>query len=80
MKSSASKLLASIRNSIQKKKQAADRIFYRALKKYQKQNVLGEYAETVSENKRVLAVQSTFKGQVHGIIHGSSAKNSLVFL
>lgn len=80
VKSSASKLLASIRNSIQKKKQAADRIFYRALKKYQKQNVLGEYAETVSENKRVLAVQSTFKGQVQGIIHGSSAKNSLVFL
>jgi DNA mismatch repair protein MutS2 len=78
--SSASKLLASIRNSISKKKQAADRIFYRALKKYQKNNVLGEYAETVSDNKRVLAVQATFKGQVQGIMHGSSTKNTLVFL
>jgi DNA mismatch repair protein MutS2 len=80
VKSSASKLLSSIRNEISKKKQAADRIFYRALKKYQKNNVLGEFAETVADNKRVLAVQSTYKGQVHGIIHGSSTKNSLVFV
>ena len=28
----------------------------------------------------MLAIQSSFKGQVHGIIHGSSAKNSLVFI
>ena len=49
VKSSASKELTVIRNEIEKKKQAADRIFYRALKKYQKQNILGEFAETVSE-------------------------------
>jgi len=80
VKSTASRELATIRHEIQKKKQAADRIFYRALKKYQKLNVLGEFDETVVDNKRVLAIISSFKGQVNGIIHGSSAKNSLVFI
>ncbi len=80
VKSTASRNLATIRHEIQKKKQASDRIFYRALKKYQKLNVLGEFDETVFDNKRVLAIISSFKGQVHGIIHGSSAKNSLVFI
>ena len=80
VKSSASKHLASVRNDIHKKRQAADIIFYRVLKKYSKQNILGEFAETVSDNKRVLAVQASFKGQVHGMLLGSSAKNSLVFV
>ena len=80
VKSTASRELARIRESIDKKRQAADRIFYRILKKYDKQNILAEFGESVVEDKRVLAVNSSFKGQVHGAILGSSAKKSLVFV
>lgn len=80
IKSSASPELAEIRNAIERKRQSANRIFDRAIKKYEKQNFLADFSETVQEDRRVLAIHSGFKNKVNGIIHGSSAKSSLVFI
>jgi DNA mismatch repair protein MutS2 len=80
VKSSASPALGKIRTDLAKSRAAADRIFERALKKYQSKGILIDFHESVSENRRVLAVQSGFKGQVQGIFHGSSSKQSVVFV
>ncbi len=80
VKSSASPALGKIRAELVKSRAAADRIFDRALKKYQNKGLLIDFHESVSENRRVLAVQSSFKGQVQGIFHGSSSKQSVVYV
>lgn len=80
VRSNASPDLAKIRQQLLRKRASADRIFYRALKKYNEQGLLGEFTESVNEDRRVLAVQSAYKGRVNGLFHGSSAKNSLVFI
>lgn len=80
VKSNASKELSNIRTRLVKSRASADRIFARAVKKYRDRGLLADFDETVSENRRVLAIQSSFKGQVQGILHGSSNKNSIVYV
>lgn len=80
VRSSASKELSNIRSRLVKSRASADRIFARALKKYRDRGLLADFDETVSENRRVLAIQSSYKGQVQGIFHGSSSKNSIVYI
>lgn len=80
VRSNASPELAKIRGNLGKKRTAADRIFYRSLKRYSELGVLGDFRESVHENKRVLAINAAYKGRVNGIFHGSSAKNSLYFV
>ena len=80
VKTSASSELGKIRATLTKKRAAADRIFYRAVKKYQGAGVLADTQESVHDNKRVLAIEGAFKGQVNGIFHGSSAKASIFFV
>ena len=55
VKTSASSELGKIRGALNKKRTAADRIFYRAVKKYQASGMLADIQETVHDNKRVLA-------------------------
>lgn len=80
VRSNASPELMKIRSQLGRKRTAADRIFYRSLKKYGELGVLGDFRESVHENKRVLAINAAYKGRVNGIFHGSSAKNSLYFV
>lgn len=80
VRSDASKELWEIRSNLQKKRAAADRIFYKSVKKYEEAGFLGQIHESVSEDRRVLAINASYKNQVKGIFHGSSAKNSLIFL
>jgi DNA mismatch repair protein MutS2 len=80
VRSNASPELSKIRGQLIRKRSAADRIFYRTLKKYSELNMLGDFRESVHENKRVLAIHAAYKGRVNGIFHGSSAKNSLFFV
>lgn len=80
VKSSASSELQKIRSRLVKSRSAADRIFDRMLKKYRDRGVVADFHESVSEDRRVLAVQSSYKGQVNGILHGSSAKHSITFI
>lgn len=78
--SSASKDLARIREQLNKSRIMAARIFERALKKYRDKEVLADFDETVSENRRVLAIQAAYKSKVNGIFHSSSNKGSVVFI
>ena len=80
IKSTASGELKSIRQEIAKKRIVADRLFYKALKRYEKDGLLGDIRESVSNNRRVLAVNAPDKNKAKGAFHGSSAKNTLVFL
>lgn len=80
VKTSASIELGKIRAALTKKRTAADRIFYRALKKYQTKGVLADINESVHENKRVMAIEGAYKGQVHGVFHGSSSKATIFYV
>ena len=80
VKTSASAELGKIRATLTKKRAASDRIFYRAVKKYQGAGVLADTQESVHDNKRVLAIEGAFKGRVNGVFHGSSAKASIFFV
>ena len=80
VKTSASPALGKIRANLAKKRSAADRIFYRAVKKYAGSGVLADTQESVHDNKRVLAVEGAFKSQVNGVFHGSSSKATIFYV
>lgn len=80
VKTSASDELANIRHQLTKKRAAADRIFYKVVKKYEKAGFMGETSESVYEDRRVLAINASYKSRVGGIFHGRSAKHSLIFV
>jgi DNA mismatch repair protein MutS2 len=78
--SSASRDLGRIRSQLAKSRSTAARIFERTLKKYRDKDLLADFDETVSENRRVLAIQASFKTRVNGIFHSSSNKGNVVFI
>ncbi|MDZ7845512.1 MAG: hypothetical protein U5L96_01320 [Owenweeksia sp.] len=78
--SHASKDLARIREQLSQSRSRAARVFDRVLKKYRSKDLLADFDESISENRRVLAIQASYKGQVQGIFHGSSSKGSIVFI
>lgn len=80
VRTNASPELARIRKKLMKSRVSADRVFERSLKKFRDKGYLADIDETVSDNRRVLAIQSGFKGQVNGIFHGSSAKQSITYI
>jgi len=80
VRSNASKELAQIRSKLVKARATAARIFDRMVKKYRDKGYTADFDETISENRRVLAIQSSYKGLVQGIFHGSSSKNSIVYI
>jgi DNA mismatch repair protein MutS2 len=80
VKTSASPALGKIRSALAKKRAAADRIFYRAVKKYSGSGMLADIQESVHDNKRVLAIEGAFKGQVNGVFHGSSSKATIFYV
>ncbi len=80
VKSTASDALKQIRHDLTRKRAAADRIFYKIAKRYEAAGILGQIQESVHDDRRVLAVNASYKGQAKGIFHGSSAKHSLLFV
>jgi DNA mismatch repair protein MutS2 len=80
VKSNASAELSRLRSDLAKKRVAADRLFYKALKRYEAEGWLGDVRESVSNDRRVMAVSASHKSKARGAFHGSSAKNTLIFL
>ncbi len=80
VRSNASPELQKIRRDLIKKRASAERIFQRSLKKMRDKGILADFDESVSESRRVLAIQSAYKGQVQGIQHGSSHRQSITFI
>lgn len=80
VKSSASADLTKIRTQLSRKRTSADRIFYKAVRKYDSLGFLGDVNEGVHDNRRTIGIQAGFKGRVNGLLHGASNKHSLVFI
>lgn len=80
VRSNASPELNRIRRDLVRKRASADRIFNRVLKKWRDKGYIADFDETVSEDRRVLAIQASYKGQVQGILHGSSNRHSIAFI
>ncbi len=80
VKSNASPELSKIRTRLSRKRASADRVFYKALRKYDNLSLLGDVKESVHDNRRTLGIQAGFKGRVNGILHGSSNKHTTVFI
>lgn len=80
IKDDASPNLFSIRQRIKSVQQQINRNFDRELRKWQKAGYLSDTRETYHENKRLLAVFSTNKRQVHGQISGSSKTGAVTYI
>ncbi len=80
VRANASKTLADIRRQLASKRKQADRLFYKAVRSLEANNMLADFRESVKDNRRVLAVLPTYKNRVKGIFHGSSAKHSVMFV
>ena len=80
VRSNASPELARIRTDLAKARVAADKLLYKVLRRYEAEGWLGDIRESVSNDRRVLALSASHKNKARGAFHGSSAKNSLVYL
>ena len=80
VRTSASKELADIRRDLASKRKQADRQFYRVVRQLEADGMLADFRESVQDNRRVLAILPAYKNKVRGIFHGSSAKQTVVFL
>lgn len=80
VKSSASPELSKIRTQLARKRASADRVFYKAVRKYDNLGFIGDVKEGVHDNRRTIGIQAGFKGRINGLLHGASNKHSLVFI
>ena len=80
VKDDASNELAIIRQKMKSLKAQINRNFERELRKWRKENILGETFETFINERRVLTVQSTYKRKVAGSFLGSSKTGSLSYV
>lgn len=80
IKDDATETLFTIRQEIKGIRIKINRNFDREATKYQKEGYLGEIKETFVNDRRVLAVISSFKRNVKGNILGSSKTGSLTFI
>lgn len=80
VKSNASPELSKIRTQLSRKRTSADRLFYKAVRKYETLGFVGDVKESVHDNRRTVGVIAGFKGRVNGLLHGASNKHSLVFI
>lgn len=80
LKPNASPELARILSQLAQARVAAQRIFARVLKKFRQKGILADFEESISEDRPVMAIQASYKNQVQGILHGSSARHSISFI
>lgn len=76
----ASEKLQEIRNGMKSLRVKINRNFDREMKKLQRDNMLGETAETYISERRVLAVLSQYKRKVDGTVHGSSNSGNFTYI
>lgn len=80
IKDDASPELSRIRNQIGVLRNQISRAFDKELRKYLKENVLGETKEAFVNERRVLTVISSHKRKIGGSVVGSSKTGSLTFI
>ena len=80
VKDDASPFLHEIRQELKVVKNQINKNFDRELRKYLKENVLGDTKEAFVNDRRVLTVLSTHKRKISGTVVGSSKTGSLTFI
>jgi DNA mismatch repair protein MutS2 len=80
VKDDASPFLYEIRQELKVVKQQINKNFDRELRKYLKENILGDTKEAFVNDRRVLTVLSTHKRKISGTVVGSSKTGSLTFI
>ncbi len=80
IKDDATPLLANVRKQMVSNKREINKNFDKALKKGKKDEVLADTFETFLDDKRLLAVMSTFKNNVAGKIVGVSSKGNVSYV
>ena len=80
VKDDASPQLLEIRQRIKALRNQINRNFERELRKLLKDQILGDVTEGFINERRVLSVQSSFKRNVPGNVHGSSKTGSLTYV
>jgi DNA mismatch repair protein MutS2 len=80
IKDKASGLLYENRQQQQSLKNRINRNFEKELRKLNKEGVLADTNEAFIDNKRVLAIVSTYKRSIEGQVMGSSKSGSLTFI
>ncbi len=80
IRGNASKELKAIRFELTSRRSQGDRLFYQVMRRMDKSGWLADIRESVSNDRRVLAIKSAYKSKVNGAFHGSSAKQSLTYL
>lgn len=80
VKDDASELLKEIRENCTALRVRINRNFEKEIRKYDKEGYLGEFKETFVNERRVLAVNASYKRMVKGSVLGSSKTGSLTFI
>ncbi len=80
IKNSASRTLTSIRNSMSRKYQELDSKFRSAINQFKKAGYLEDTLETIRNGRRVLAVKSSHKRKVKGIILDESNSGRISYI
>ncbi|MGB1041381.1 MAG: endonuclease MutS2 [Flavobacteriales bacterium] len=80
IKDNASKELLNNRNQQRSNKKAINKNFEKVLRHYRSQGYLGDTEETHLENKRLLAVEATYKKRVKGRMVGMSSKGMVTYI
>ncbi len=80
VKDDASPELLSIRQRITALERQIHRNFEKELRKYERQGLLSDTRESFSDNRRTLAVLSTHKRQIQGMIAGSSKSGNVTYI
>ncbi len=80
IKSSASRELTTIRNNIGHKYQELDGKFKSALNSFKRSGFLDETLESIRNGRRVLAVLSSYKRKVKGLIMDETASGRVTFI
>lgn len=80
IKDDASPLLFQIRQKIATLRNQINRNFEKEMRRFLKEGYLNEIKETFVQERRVLAVNSTFKRKIGGTVSGSSKTGSITFI
>ncbi|MGB1032253.1 MAG: endonuclease MutS2, partial [Flavobacteriales bacterium] len=80
VKDDASKALSTIRKEIVITRRNISRLFNKELKRFIDKGFLGDVKEAYIQDRRVLAVQSTFKRQVEGAVQGHSKTGNFTYI
>jgi len=80
IKDDASEELARIRSQIKSTRKEINKVFDGLLRRYKKDDVIGDIEEAFLENRRLLSVLSSHKKRVPGRSYGSSTGGTLTYI